>query len=388
MAEKFDIAVIGAGPAGLCATRSILLQHSGCSVVLIEKNNRVDKRIPCAEGVGRLGFHEIMPPRPSWIRSVVHSAAFHSPDNTVITYTDKEKGYIVNRALMQHDLVEWCQEHGATGLFDHTVSDVSVVNKKGLRVVSLDNAHTVTARVVVDCSGPFSRFGKYENLEWKPLDLETAYFAYISGITATTDTIHIYVGQSIAPGGYAWAFPRDEKSYNVGIVTGNTFRGKINPRKLLESFIKTHFPQAGIQKSSGGVIPCFKKRLTAAAPGLIKAGDAVSTVNPISRAGISEAMKSGTLAGTFALKMLEIETDRDMKHLCKQYENEWYKKLGKKHSKLAHVKNSLLNVTDSDYNRGAHTLVEVPHDHLTMSRIFMVCLGKFPKLVWALRHLM
>ena len=56
MAKLYDIAIIGAGPAGLCAARNILMQKSRPSVILIEKNTDIDKRIPCAEGVGKLGF--------------------------------------------------------------------------------------------------------------------------------------------------------------------------------------------------------------------------------------------------------------------------------------------------------------------------------------------
>ena len=71
MADLYDIAIIGAGPAGLCAARTILSHENKPSVILIEKSTDIDKRIPCAEGVGKLGFHEVLEPKTTWIRSVV-----------------------------------------------------------------------------------------------------------------------------------------------------------------------------------------------------------------------------------------------------------------------------------------------------------------------------
>jgi hypothetical protein len=66
----------------------------------------------------------------------------------------------------------------------------------------------------------------------------------------------------------------------------------------------------------------------------------------------------------------------------------WSRKRGARHEKLAKVKNSMLAVPDADYNRAACSLGAIRPDELTMSKIFRTALGRFPRLVWALRHLM
>ncbi|MFW6244998.1 MAG: NAD(P)/FAD-dependent oxidoreductase, partial [Fibrobacterota bacterium] len=146
-------------------------------------------------------------------------------------------------------------------------------------------------------------------------------------------------------------------------------------------------PHGEILTRFAGAIPCGYRRKKIALPGLIKCGDAANAINPISRAGIVEALMSGGLAGDYAFKMLTTDEKKHNK-ICSQYEKAWYEKRGARHLKLARAKNSMLKVPDEDYNRAALALQAMDPEKITMSRIFRASLGRFPRLVWALRHLM
>lgn len=385
---RFDIAIIGAGPAGLCAAHRICNLGSMPSVVLIDKTQPWEGPIACAEGVGRLGFTEVLSPVKQWIRSQVSKASFHSPDNTIVTYYDANKGYIIDRNRMQKDLADACRQRGVNCLLHHRVAAVTEPDPSGRREIIFADLTKLQAQVVIDCSGPLSKFGRQEQLPWKPLDLEAAYFALINGVDIETDAVHIYMHSSMAPSGYAWAFPRDATSVNVGIVLGSRVAKPVNIRKLLDEFITLHFPKGKIAQRFAGTIPCYRTRQAMAVPGLLKAGDAASTINPISRAGIVEAMMSGGLAGEKAVAMLGAADLRGMQRICNAYEKAWFEKRGKRHQKLAKVKNELAAITDAEFDNAAHTLARVPQQELTMSKIFRISLGRFPKLVWAMRHLM
>jgi digeranylgeranylglycerophospholipid reductase len=387
MNNDFDAVVIGAGPAGLNAVLHLMRREAKPSVLLLDKIIPWESPIACAEGVWYEPFKTAVAVRPEWIRNFISKAVLHSPDKTVITYYDKDKGCIINRAKMQHDLTDLCAESGASVRLKCKVTAIGE-EKDACREVRLSDGSIVRARVVVDASGPISGFGRNEKISWKPRDLEPAYFAVVENTGIETDAIHVYLGREIAPGGYAWVFPRGNGTANVGIVIGRTFLGKIELRTLLHDFLDRDFPHASVLEYFSGSIPCEAGESTKACDLLLKAGDAMSSINPISRAGIVEALVSGGLAGDFATAMLEAKSKKQVTITCKNYHDAWRRKMGKAHCKLSRVKGSLLKIPDSDYNKAFKSLKEIPLNRLIMSKIVTMSLGRFPRLVWSIRHLM
>ncbi|MBN2035106.1 MAG: NAD(P)/FAD-dependent oxidoreductase [Chitinispirillaceae bacterium] len=388
--ESYDIVIIGAGPAGLNAARQAADASGSASILLIDKIVPWERPIQCAEGVGRLGLEESLGTIPhAWIRQVISRACFHAPDGGTVTYTDESKGYIINRALMQKDLASELAGSGVACCFHRNAERIGPL-RQSFREVALDNGAVVRGRVVIDASGPVAGLGKHERIACKPPDLEPAYFILADDIDLPDDTVHIYMARALAPGGYAWVFPRGKGAANIGIVVGSAFKGRVNIRGLLDAFLARHFPSITIVKRFAGAIPCGggRRALPIALPGFIKTGDAASTVNPVSRAGISEALLCGKLAGEHALLMLKAENEQEARRIGSAYERAWRRKRGERHEKLARAKNSMLKVPDADYNRAASALSAIPRTELTMSTIFRTALGRFPRIVWAMRHLM
>lgn len=389
--DDFDIVIIGAGPAGLNAGLHVTGSSCRPRVLLADAIVPWEQPIQCAEAIGRLGFQEAIAVKDSWIRQVITKASFHAPDGTVITYADKNGGYIIDRAAMQKDLTGELENRGVVVRFSRKILKISPPDTAAgkFRTVFFNDNSSVRARVVIDASGPIGGFGKGENIVTRPIDLEPACFIFAESIDLPGDTVHIYAGSGIAPGGYGWVFPRGKGAANIGIVIGKKFKGKVNIRNLLDDFLAQRFPAITIVKRFAGAIPCASgNNGPFTAWGLIKTGDAASTVNPISRAGISEALLSGGLAGDHALLMLDAAGDRAMRRIGRSYEKAWHMKRGKSHEKLARVKNSLTSVPDRDYIAAARSLSKIPQSELTMSKIFQAALHRFPRLVWALRHLM
>jgi digeranylgeranylglycerophospholipid reductase len=387
MNAEYDVVVVGAGPAGLNASLHLLQNKDKPSVLLLDKITPWENPIACAEGVWYGQFKDAVKVRSEWIRNFISKAVLHSPDGTEITYTEKDKGCIINRARMQRDLAQECVGLGATVRLNCRVADIRP-EKDAMREVLLSDGSIVRGRVVIDASGPVSTFGRNDKISWKPKDLEPAYFAVVENSGIEMDAIHVYLGANIAPGGYAWAFPRERGAANVGIVVGRAFLGKVNIRKLLALFLAKDFPHAQPVRYFAGSIPCEAGMAVISCPGFFKAGDAASSINPISRAGIMEALVSGGLAGDWAAKMLSAKSRKQASAVCRKFHDVWHQKMGKSHGKLARVKGSLLKVPDNDYNQAFRVLKNIPRNKLMMSKIVTLSLGRYPRLVWSIRHLM
>jgi geranylgeranyl reductase family protein len=387
MNMEFDVIVIGAGPAGLNAALHLLKNEKKPSVLVLDKISPWESQIACAEGVWYEPFKTAIDVRPEWIRNFISNAVLHSPDGIAITYAEKDKGCIINRARMQQDLTADCVGMGACIRLHCRVTGIGE-EKDAFREVRLWDGSVYRGKVIIDASGPFSCFGRNEKISWKPQDLEPAYFAVAENTGIETEAIHVYLGKKIAPGGYAWAFPRGNGAANIGIVVGKPFIGKVNIRTLLHDFLARDFPHATVIHYFAGSIPCETRKTTMSSSRFFKAGDAASSINPISRAGIVEALVSGGLAGDYATKMLLSKSRKQTVAVCKDYHEAWRRKMGKAHDKLARVKGSLLEIPDSDYNGAFKVLKDIPRNNLLMSKILTLSLGRFPRLVWSIRHLL
>jgi geranylgeranyl reductase family protein len=386
MLSQYDIVIIGAGPAGLSAGLKVLSAKPRPSVLIVDKIVPWEKPIACAEGVWTDQFRNALNVKPAWVRYYISTVVLHSADGSVLTHTARNAGCIIDRAKMQADMAAGCASLGAEIKLDTRVQSVGrVIN--GLREVRFVEGASVAARVVIDASGPVAGFGKGEKVVCKPADLEPAYFVIADTTAIASDEIHIYLGSAIAPGGYGWAFPRGKDTSNIGIVLGNAWRSKINIREKLDALLATHFPNARITHRYAGPIPCEGKPDVLAAPRLFKAGDSASTVNPFTRAGIVEAIESGALAGTYALRTLSASTEKRACAYCEEYGKKWYAAMGKKHEKLAKAKDALVRIPDADYNAAFAALSKIPPSKRSITRIIGTSLGRFPRLVLAMRHL-
>jgi flavin-dependent dehydrogenase len=387
MSLVHDIIIIGAGPAGLCACLKVLAARPATSVLLVDKVVPWEKPIACAEGVWTDQFREAVDVKPGWVRFNISTVVLHSADGSAISHTARNAGCIIDRARMQSDMASRCAALGAVVRLGVRVIGIEPV-AGSTREVRFADGTCAQAAVVVDASGPIAGLGKKDKIVCKPPDLEPACFVIAEGAGIEPDAIHVYLGRDIAPGGYAWAFPREKNAANIGIVLGNAYRARVNIREKLDSFLSKNYPHARVLGRFAGTIPCEGRPLAIAAPRLLKAGDAASAVNPFTRAGIVEAMESGTMAGAYALKTLLAPTAGRVSAYGEEYRKRWYNSLGKKHGKLSKTKDALVKIPDADYDKAFATLSKIPLNKRSISKIIGLSLGRFPRLVLAMRHLM
>ena len=210
-------------------------------------------------------------------------------------------------------------------------------------------------------------------------DMESCAQYVVSGIDFDPDAIYLHFGDEIAPGGYAWVFPKGIGVANVGLGIV-ALKGRGRPaREWLHGYIDRYFP-TGVRTSYtvGGVIvhTTVKRTVT---DGLLLCGDSAHMVNPLSGGGIVNAMKAGRLAARTAVAALDAH-DVSAARL-QRYHDDWMTLLGEDHVRFYKIKEALNKFDDGFYNSLARRLNTIPLERRTLGRIFATALVTHPSLI-------
>ena len=101
---------------------------------------------------------------------------------------------------------------------------------------------------------------------------------------------------------------------------------------------------------------------------LFKAGDAANMVNPISRAGILEAMKGGQLAAEAALAVIELRDEAQKQPFYKAFKDKWDAAYGNANLRIHRAKAPFSEIEDKTFDKAAGSLARIPVEKVTMSQ--------------------
>ncbi|MDZ7373258.1 MAG: NAD(P)/FAD-dependent oxidoreductase [candidate division KSB1 bacterium] len=381
MDSYYDVVVVGAGPAGSTAARFAAL--GGAKVLLLEKDREVGVPVRCAEGVGDQGLRSVLEPREHWIAARIDAAELVAPDGTRVRVHYANGGYVLHRKLFDYDLAQMAAEAGAevrTKAYVHGLlwEDGRVA---GVRVSHLGEDREVRARIVIGADGVESRVGRWAGLNTvtRMHDMEACVQVTVSRADVEPNVCYFYFGKNVAPGGYAWVFPKGNGMANIGLGLSGDYTGIKKPIAYLRQFLESHFPKASVLTLVAGGVPCAATLRKIVADGLMLVGDAAHQANPISGGGIATALIAGRICGRVAAEAIR-EGDVSEKRLSK-YAKEWHEVEGKTHERFYRIKEGVYRLSDEDLNRTAHLLSQLPPEEITVTRVFRTALFKQPRLL-------
>ncbi|HMA65456.1 MAG: NAD(P)/FAD-dependent oxidoreductase [Fibrobacterota bacterium] len=379
MENSFDIAVVGGGPAGSMSALNAC--REGVSVCLIERKTEFGIPVRCGEGIGKKGLLRYVEPRQEWIKATVKRSMMVSPSGIKVQLGNVEESFILDREKMDADLVRMAEKAG-TKIFSGTTV-LSVKQNADKTYTLLTTGVTITARIVIIADGVESKIARC--LGWNTKldlkDLETAAFARVVSPFIEKESCVFYTGSVVAPGGYAWVFPRGNGEANVGLAISGDHSNPGLARKLLDKFIEKEFPAARAYNYHCGGVPVAKWLKPLSKNGVMIVGDAAHQVNALSGGGISFSLFAGKLAGSVASKAINNGTVDYV--ALDEYERTWKKKFGKQQERSYKLKEFLAkNGSDAFLDRIAHSLSKENPEKINYLRVFLKTFAKHPVLLY------
>jgi digeranylgeranylglycerophospholipid reductase len=387
MKSKYDILVVGGGPAGALAAKTAA--EKGFSALIVEKRPAIGAPVRCAEGIGKEALHEFIDPDPRWISAEMTGAGIVAPDGFFMkldsAVAGSKVGYVLDRKIFDRELVWKAAEAGADVTVKSRASAPIMENGavRGARIQYAGKTTDVKADVVIAADGVESKFSR-----WCGIDTTVPVREIMSSVQYVMADIDIdehstifYLGNEVAPEGYLWVFPKGKRSANVGIgISGKKSGEGHRAKDYLDRFVKKTFPKGKtIEFIPGGVSVCRPLDCTVA-DGLMITGDAARVVDPLTGGGIYNAMYTGQLAAEVAAECID---NHDVsKNALMKYDKAWRaSKMGKTNERNYHIKEFLIKLPDTKLNEIIHSVSNINLKEFSTLNLIKEIIRVNPKLV-------
>lgn len=350
--EETDIAIIGAGPAGLITAREAA--RRGARVTVLEEHEEIGVPCHCAGLLSLRGLAEIdVSTDRGFVQNRVKGARFFSPSKTSFTVErDGPVACVVDRVQFDKSLAREAAQAGADLRLGSKSTKVSQLNEK---ITATGNFGTIRADIVVDAEGVTSRLIKEMGLQ--PLAFRELLPALQYDLKSTDidpEYVEIHVGRKLAPSFFAWVIPLSESSARVGLACKED-----NPARKLDKFIKERFEKrrkpsrvytrSGLIVTSGPLSRTYTDNFLAV-------GDVAGQVKPTTGGGVILGGICAMIAGKVAAEAVEAgDTSRGS---LERYETLWREKLEREFRLTLLARKVAGRLSDKTFDRLFESIIE------------------------------
>lgn len=388
MKTDYDVIVVGAGPAG-----SMTAWHAakkGARVLMIEKRQEIGSSLRCAEGISRKGLEKAgIPMDKRWVCAEMKGAKLVSPGGYQMKLDESHAGTEVGVVLERHRFDKALAGHAAhagaeimlktsaTGLIKEEGKVAGVVG------TSFGEPFKLTAGCVVGADGYESQVGRWGGLDTnvKLSDMTSCFQYRMTGLRTEPDFCEFVLG-SVAPGGYAWVFPKGDDTANVGMgVLGSKLKHPGEVKQYIDKWIKGD-PRLSCGQpleAVGAAVSVSPPVEKAIADGLLLVGDAARVIDPITGGGIA----NGCLQGLYAGEALGecFESGDYSEEALKGYDKRWRDALEDKLWRNWMAKEKLVTLPDETLDSIIQTLSQCDITEMSVQNLLAALKEKLPDLV-------
>ena len=294
LAVDYDVAVIGAGPAG--AWTAYCLASRGARVAVIDGSHPREK--PCGGGVTGRAFSLVQralgsPPLPV-VPADTATFAASSGTAVVALSTELERNHglgIVSRRAFDAALLDAAHHAGA----EHIPRRVTALERSSSGWTIVTASGRATSHWLIGADGANSFVRRHVSSPFPRAELSVATGYFVHGATSTD----VAVDFENTPTGYVWSFPRTDH-----LAVGACGQADaVSAQSLLHragQWIQTSVPRYTRLERYSWPIPSLSARALAreqpAGDRWMLVGDAAGLVDPITREGIYFGLLSGEYA--------------------------------------------------------------------------------------------
>ncbi len=317
--KHFDIAIIGAGPAG--STAALTCAQSNCRVALFEKETFPRPKI-CGDGVCDRSVNTLRAISQEYYNEFMQLAEKQTMSTTTLVHKKnkftlklKNFGYVCKREIFDNFLFSLVGRNCPNvEIFQQTPIQKIEKTKTGFLLHDKEGRNYET-RLLIVANGAKSHIAQQLTGEkYSEKANGVAVRAYYEGVEdCDALSIELHYKKEYFPG-YFWIFPMTNGICNVGFggaieqlkKTDKTMQQTMlqwieNDKELAQRFANARI----ISSIQGGLVPYNTNMFNCGGEGFMICGDAASLIDPISGGGIGNAMLSGRLAALQAIDCVQ-----------------------------------------------------------------------------------
>jgi digeranylgeranylglycerophospholipid reductase len=335
---KYDVAVIGAGPAGAMASKYAVL--NGARTLLIEEHASIGSPVQCAGLISKAALTECEMGEGSFVFAKMKGAFVYSPGGDELTIRGKDvKAYVIDRKIFDRALVESSLDGGAELMLKTRFMGL---HKGRISVLSNGERKEIQADIVIGADGIMSSVGRAAGLPrcrkfLSGIQFEAPYNA------KDAEFVEIFTGNKFAPGFFGWAVPFEGMA-RIGLSKNMGDRPSLH---YLEELIKhpalaSRYMGSRTEHVVGG-IPLGPPERTVTDNVMI-VGDAAGQVKPTSGGGIYIGAVCAKIAGEVAARAARREASTG------DYEKRWRSAVGRELAMGMMIHRSIGKLSDENLN--------------------------------------
>lgn len=335
---KFDVVVVGAGPAGAMASKYAAL--NGARTLLIEEHASIGSPVECAGLISKAALTECEIGEGSFVLAKMKGAFVYSPGGDELTVRGKDvKAYVIDRKIFDRALVERSLEAGVELMLKTRFTGL---HKGGISVLSSGESKEIQADIVIGADGIMSSVGRAAGLPrckkfLSGFQFEAPYYA------RDPEFVEIFTGNKFAPGFFGWAVPFAGMA-RIGLAKNIGDRSALH---YLEELIKhpvlaSRYRGSRTEHVVGGIPLGLPERTVT--DNVMLVGDAAGQVKPTSGGGIYMGAECAKIAGEVAARAVIKEASTE------EYEKRWRSEVGRELAIGMIIHKSLGKLSDENLN--------------------------------------